>query len=80
MIAAMSTRTRADLIKLNRTQNQTQKTMTFQMTTLHQGLVEAHELRTDDKQTPGFRLCEFRPPLDRMGQRQSGAPQLLHHI
>jgi len=74
MIAAMSTRTHADLIKLNQTQNQTQKTMTFQMTTLHQGLVAAHKLQTDDKQTPMFRLCEFRPPLDRQGQRQSGAP------
>ena len=49
MRAAMSTRTPADLMKLNRTQNQTQKTMMAQMTTLDQGLVTDHELQTDDK-------------------------------
>ena len=65
MIAGLSTRTRADMIKLNHTQNQTQKTMIFQMTTWHQGLVTAHELRTDDKQPAGLRRCEFPPPRDR---------------
>jgi len=49
MIAVMSTRIETDLIKPNQTQNQTQKTMIFQMTTLDQGLVADHELQKDDK-------------------------------
>jgi len=80
MRAAMSTRTPADLMKLNRTQNQTQKTMMSRMTTLDQGLVTDHELQTDDKQIPGFQLCEFRPPPDLKEQRKSGAPKLLDHV
>ena len=44
----MSTRAPADLMKLNQTQNQTQKTMMSRMTTLDQGLVTDHELQTDD--------------------------------
>jgi len=55
----MSTRTPADLMKLKWTQNQTQKTMKSRMTTLAQGLVTDHELHTNDKQIPGFQLCEF---------------------
>jgi len=69
MIAAMSTRTRADLIKLNQTQTQTQKTMIVQMTTLHQGLVGAYEVRKEDKKRTVFRLCKFPPPPDRRGER-----------
>jgi len=80
MIAAMSTRTRADLIKPNQTQNQTQKSMIVQMTTLHQGLVGAHEVRKEDKERTVFRLCEFPPPPDRRGPCQSGAPQQLHDV
>jgi len=80
MRAAMSTRTAADLMKLNRTQNQTQKTMMLQMTTLDQGLVTDQELQTDDKQRPGFQLCEFRPPPDLKEPRRLGAPNLLDHV
>jgi len=80
MRAAMSTRTPADRMKLNRTQNQTQRTMMSRMTTLDQGLVTDHELQTDDKQIPGFQLCEFQPPLDLKEQRKSGAPTLLDHV
>ena len=46
----MSTRTPADLMKLNRTQNKTQKTMMSRMMTLDQGLVTDHELQTEDKE------------------------------
>jgi len=59
MRAAMSTRTPADLMKLNRTQNQTQKTMMSWMTILEHGLITDHELQGDDQQIPGFQLCEF---------------------
>jgi len=76
----MSTRTPADLMKLNRTQKQTQKTMMSRMTTLDQGLVTDHELQTDDKQIPGFQLCEFRPPPDLKERRKLGAPRLLDHV
>jgi len=76
----MSARTPADLMKLNRTQNQTQKTMMSRMTTLDQGLVTDHALQTDDKQIPGFQLCEFRPPPDLKERRKSGAPKLLDHV
>jgi len=75
MRAAMSTRTRADRLKLNRKQNQTQKTMMSRMTTLDQGLVTDHEQQTDDKQIPGFQLWEFRPPPDLRKRRKSGAPK-----
>ena len=80
MRAAMSTRTPTDLMKLNWTQNQTQKTIMSRMTTLDQGLVTDHELETDDKQIPGFQLCEFRPPLDLKERRKSGSPKLLDHV
>jgi len=79
MIAAMSTRTRADMIQLNQRQNQMQRTMLLQMT-LHQGIVSTHELGKEDEQRAGFRLCEFPPPPDRGEPRQSGAPQLLHDV
>ena len=74
MRAAISTRTPADLMKLNWTQNQTQKTMMSWMTTLDQGLVTDHELQTDDKQIPGFQ------PPDLKERRKSGAPKLLDHV
>jgi len=80
MRAAMSTRTPTDLIKLNQTQNQKQKTMMSRMTTLDQGLVTDPKLQTDDKQIPGFQLCEFRPPPDLKELRKSGAPKLLEHV
>ena len=80
MRAAMNTRTPADLMKLNRTQNHMQKTMISQMTTLDQGLVTDHKLQTDDKQTHGFQLCEFRIPLDPKKQCESGPPKLLGYI
>ena len=67
-------------MKLNRTQNQTQKTMMSRMTTVDQGLVTDQELQTDDKQIPGFQLCEFRPPPDLKEQPKSGAPKLLDHV
>ena len=76
----MSTTNPADLMKLNRTQNQTQKTMMSPVTTLDQGLVTDHELQTDDKQIPWFQLCEFRPPRDLKDRRMSGAPKLLDHV
>jgi len=76
----MSIRTPADLMKLNRIQNQTQKTMMSRMATLDQGLVTDHELQRDDKQIPGFQLCEFQPPPDRKKRRKSGAPKLLNHV
>jgi len=76
----MSTRTPADLMKLNWTQNQTQKTMMSWMTTLDQGLVTDHQLQTDDKQIPGFQLWKFRPPPDLKERRWSGAPKLLDHV
>ena len=44
------------------------------------GTRRAHELRKDDKQKSKFRLCEFPPPPDRRGQRQSGEPQLLYDL
>jgi len=75
----MSTRTPADVLKLNRTKNQTQKKMMSWMTTLDQGLVTDHELQTDDKQIPGFQLCEFRPPADLKEGPKSRAPKLLDH-
>jgi len=80
MRAALSTRTAADLMKLNWTQNQTQKKMMSRMTTLDQGLVSDHELQTDDKQIPGFQLCKFRPPPDLKEQRKSGAPKQLDYV
>ena len=80
MRAAMSTRTPADLMKLNLTQNLTEKTIMSLMTTLDQGLVTDHELQTDDKQIPGFQLCEFRPPPDLKERSKSGAPNLLDHV
>jgi len=80
MRAAMSTRTPADLIKLNGTHNQTEKTMMSRMTTVDQGLVTDHELQTDHKQIPGFQLCEFPPPPDLKERRKSGALKLLDHI
>jgi len=80
MRAAMSTRTPSDLMKLNRTQNQTQKTIMSRMTTLDQALVPDHELQTDDKQIPGFQLRKFRPPPDLKERRKSGAPKLLDHV
>ena len=76
----MRTRTPADLMKLNRTQNQTQKTMMSRMTILDEGLVTDHELQTDDKQIPGFQLCEFGPPPDLQERCKSGAPKLLNHV
>ena len=76
----MSTRTPADLMKPNWTQNQRQKTMMSGMMTLDQGLVTDHELQTDDKQMPGFQLCEFRPPPDLKERPKSGAPKLLDHV
>ena len=80
MRPAMSTRTPADLMKLNRTQNQMQKTMMCRITRLDQGLVTDHQLQTDDKQIPGFQLCEFQPPPDLKERRKSGAPKLLDHV
>ena len=62
----MSTRTPTDLIKLNLRQDQMQKTMISGMTTVDQELVTDHELQRDDKQIPGFQLCEFRPHPDLM--------------
>jgi len=80
MRAAMSTRTPADLMKLNLTQTQMQKTMIFRITTLNQGLVTDHELQTEAKQIHEFQLCEFRPPPDHKERRKSGAPPLLDHV
>ena len=76
----MSTRTPADLMKLNQTQNQMQKTMMFRITTLNQGLVTNHELQTEDKQIPEFQRCEFRPPPDLKERRKLGAPPLLDQV
>jgi len=76
----MSTRNPADLMKLNEIQNQTHKTMMSRMTTLDQGLVTDHKLQTDDKQIPGFQLCEFRPPPDLKKRRKLGAPKLLDYV
>ena len=76
----MSTRTPADLMKLNRIQNQTQKTMMSWMTTLDEGLVTDHELQPDDKQIPHVSLCEFRPPPDLKERRKLSAPKLLDHV
>jgi len=76
----MSTRTPADLMKLNGTRNQRQKTVMSRMTTLDQCLVTDHELQTDAKQIPWFQLCEFRPPPDLKERRKSGAPKLLDHV
>ena len=75
----MRTRTPAYLMKLNRTQKQTQKTIMSRMTTLDQGLVTDHELQTGDKQIPGFQQCECRPAPDLKERRKSGAPKLLDH-
>jgi len=75
----MSTRTPADLMKQNRTKKQTQKKIMSRMTTLDQGLGTDHELQTDNKQIPGFQLCEFRPPPDLKERRKSRAPKLLDH-
>jgi len=76
----MSTRTPADLLKLNQTQNRMQKTNMSRMTRLDQGLVTEHELQTDDKQIPAFQLCEFRPPPDLKELRKSVAPKLLDQV
>ena len=76
----MSTKTPADLMKLNATENQTQKTMMSRMMTLDQGLVTDHKLQTDDKQIPRFQLCEFQPPPDLKERHYSAAPKLLDHV
>jgi len=75
----MSTRTPADLMKLNQTQNQTQKTMIAWMKTLDQGLVTDHQLQTD-KQIPGFPLCEFLLPPDLQQHGKLGEPNLLDQV
>ena len=80
MRATMSTRTPTDLMKLNRTQNQTQKTMMSRMPTLDPGLVTDHELQTDDKQIPGLQMCDFRPHMDLKEWRKSDAPKLLDDV
>jgi len=81
MIVAISTRTRADLIKLNKTENQMQKKMIFEMTTLYQGLVGDHELRKDNKQRAGFPQWEFPLPPDHRGaapvRRTPAGPQWM---
>ena len=55
----MSTRTPGDLMKLNRTQNQTQKTMMSQMTTLDQGLVTITNWRQTTSKYAGFNSGSF---------------------
>jgi len=70
MIAVMSTKTLADRIRVYLTLSQRRKMMIFQML-LEQGCLSGHE-QWMNKQTIGYRLCEFRPPPDQKRQHSLG--------